>query len=240
MGKMPLSDRLEDDDTQNTEPRVCRVWLVRHAVTAWNQEQRFCGQIDVPLAEQGRVQAQWLAERLKIEKLAAIYTSDLIRARETTEAIVAEYPTRLPVHIVPSWREIDFGDWEGLTYAEVAQQDSPHLKFFTDPMQYSPPGGESFPNLVLRAQAAFYDLVQELIDAPPEGDVVVVSHGAILRVLLCSLLSIPFERQWSLRFDNASLSALDVVPTSADVMSSVRLALFNFCPWPQTVALSAK
>src|SRR5579884_4373995 len=64
-----------------------RLWLVRHGLTEWNAQQRFCGHRDIPLSQQGRGQAHWLAERLQEEMISAIYTSDLVRARETAEII---------------------------------------------------------------------------------------------------------------------------------------------------------
>src|SRR5207245_11094230 len=62
-----------------------RLWLVRHGLTDWNMQQRFCGHRDIPLSAQGRAQALWTAEQLLKESISAIYTSDLVRARETAE-----------------------------------------------------------------------------------------------------------------------------------------------------------
>src|SRR5579884_1150448 len=99
-----------------------RLWLVRHGLTAWNTQQRFCGHSDIPLSARGQVQACWLARQLQHEAIAIIYTSDLARARKTAEVIASQRTQTVPVKVSAAWREIDFGAWEGLTYAEVAEQ----------------------------------------------------------------------------------------------------------------------
>src|SRR5215472_5236918 len=104
------------DEEQNTR----RIWLVRHGLTEWNTQQRFCGHSDVTLSAQGRVQARWLARRLQEEKISTIYSSDLSRARDTAEIIASRRTQAVPVKASPAWREIDFGAWEGLTYGEIA------------------------------------------------------------------------------------------------------------------------
>src|SRR5258706_15718886 len=71
-----------------------RLWLVRHRLTEWNTQQRFCGHSDISLSEQGGTQALWLAQRLEGEKISPICTSDLVRVHETGEIIA---PQRTPV-----------------------------------------------------------------------------------------------------------------------------------------------
>src|SRR5437660_8585469 len=85
-----------------------RLWLVRHGLTEWNTQQRFCGHSDIPLSAQGRAQALWLAQRLKEETISVICTSDLVRARETAEIIAHQRTPAVPVRVSAAWREIDF------------------------------------------------------------------------------------------------------------------------------------
>ena len=203
-----------------------RLWLVRHGLTEWNTQQRFCGHSDVPLSERGRVQARWLAGQLQDEALSTIYTSDLERARETAEMIASQSAQALKVKVSEAWREIDFGAWEGLTYAEIAERFKDQLGFFTDPERGSPPGGEPLAQVLQRVQAELAAIAYR-DDSPMEGDVVIVSHGGPLRLLLCSILGMPLERQWQLRLDPGSLSAIDLLPIDEPSAPRAILVLLN-------------
>ena len=186
-----------------------RFWLVRHGLTKWNAQKRFMGQTDIPLSARGRAQAQWLARQLHDRKIAAIYTSDLARACETAQIIASQRTPELPVHVSQAWRELNFGAWEGLTYARIAAQYGEQPDFFSDPARNAPPGGESPAHLLQRVRAELVTVARNL-NWSVQGDVVIVSHSGALRMLLCDLLGIPLERQWQLRIDAGSLSALDV------------------------------
>ena len=94
--------------------------LVRHGETDWNRDRRFQGHADPPLNETGREQANALAEELAGEEIELVYTSDLQRARETAQIVGA----RLGAGVVPlpALREIDVGEWQGLTWPEIEQR----------------------------------------------------------------------------------------------------------------------
>jgi broad specificity phosphatase PhoE len=203
-----------------------RLWLVRHGLTAWNTQQRFCGHTDIPLSARGRVQARWLARQLQNEAIATVFTSDLARARETAEIIASQRAQAVPVQVSAAWREMDFGAWEGLTYAAVAEQFKDQLGFFSDPEQCSPSGGESLAQVLQRIQDELAAITCSS-GSPLEGDVVIVSHGGPLRILLCSILEMPFARQWQLRLDPGSLSAIDLLPTCELWAPRAILALLN-------------
>src|SRR6266487_5701876 len=203
-----------------------RLWLVRHGLTEWNTQQRYCGHRDIPLSAQGRAQALWLAERLQKEMISAIYTSDLVRARETAEVIAHQRTPAVQIMVSAAWREIDFGEWEGLTYAQIAEQFKDQLGFFTDPEQYSPPGGESLAHMLQRVMDELAAIARS-DDRSIKDDVVIVSHGGPLRVLLCRILKMPLERQWQLRIDPGSLSALDLLPINEPWVPRAILASLN-------------
>jgi alpha-ribazole phosphatase len=205
-----------------------RLWLVRHGLTDWNSDLRYCGHSDIPLSEQGRVQASWLAKQLEIETIAAIFTSDLVRARETAEIIANKRKQVVEIRGSTAWREIDFGDWEGLTYTQIAERFPDQLGFFTDPEHYAPPNGESMAHVQQRVKDALAAIVRN--DASPVGDVVIVSHGGPLRMLLCGVLGMPVQRQWQLRIDNGSLSAIDLLPVYEAAEPRAILALLNVLP----------
>jgi broad specificity phosphatase PhoE len=204
---------------------------VRHGATAWNLEQRFIGHSDIPLAPIGRTQAHKIGRRLRLEHIHAIYSSDLQRTQETATIIAQQCSLQQPVILSSAWREMSFGDWEGLTYTQIADQYQDHLAFFNDPVNHAPPGGEPFSLLLQRILTAFAQLVQDVIKVETHpsnrGDIVLVSHAGPLRALLCSLLGIPLEHQRRLRIDHGSLSAIDFLPTAENVPATVSLALFN-------------
>jgi alpha-ribazole phosphatase len=207
-------------------PNTRRLWLVRHGLTDWNTQQRFCGHRDIPLSLQGRAQALWLAEQLQKEMISAIYTSDLVRARETAEIIAQQRTPAVQIRVSAAWRELDFGDWEGLTYAQIAEHSQDQLGFFTDPEQYSPPNGEPVAQMQQRVKDGLSAIVHS-DDLPAAGEVVIVSHAGPLRVMLCILLGIPLKRQWQLRLDPGSLSAIDLLPVHESSVPQAILVLLN-------------
>jgi len=213
-----------------TLPHVRRLWLVRHGVTAWNHEKRFCGHSDVPLSEPGNQQAQWLAGQLHSRSIAALYSSDLQRAQQTATRI-AQHHEQLAIRASEVWRELFFGDWEGLTYTQIAEQYPLHTDFFTDPVHTVPPNGEKFPHFRQRVYTALQTLIR--FDETIPGDLVLVSHGGVIRLLLCFILGIPVARHWQLRIDPGSLSAIDFVSGEQDISATALLSLLN---WQQSSA----
>ena len=151
---------------------MTKLCLVRHGQTDWNLEGRYQGQSDVPLNENGRFQARTLAQKLQHHPFAAIYTSDLERARETAEIIAASL--HLPVTIDARLREINQGEWEGqlvdiikARYADLWEQRK------VDPASVRPPGGETVGEVAARVQAALDDIAR----IHPSASVLVASHG---------------------------------------------------------------
>jgi len=192
----------------------------------WNKQQRFCGYSDIPLAPEGRAQARWLAACLAAVPISTLYSSDLLRARETAEIIAEARSQPLQREVQAGWREINFGAWEGLAYAEIAAQFPAHLGFFSDPENCSPPGGESLVQLRQRVLAALAQTLEGARRAE-EGDVVIVSHGGPLRVVLSSVLGMPLARQWQFALEPGSLSALDLLPIQDPAAPLGTLALLN-------------
>ena len=182
---------------------MLRLLLVRHGETAWNRDGRYQGQTDVPLSEMGLAQAQALAERLAREKLDAIYSSDLQRARQTAAAIAA--PLGLAVRPDRRLRELCFGQWEGLTYRQVVERYPEARAFWeTHDLYVAPPGGESRMQMLARLQQLLADIRQE----SPDQSVVLVAHGGPLKLLVCLAIGLAPSHYWQLRLDNASLSEI--------------------------------
>ncbi|GER86440.1 alpha-ribazole phosphatase [Dictyobacter vulcani] len=224
-----MTDRLpsaSSDEPSGVETQLRRLWLVRHGVTTWNSERRFCGQSDPVLSSEGEKQAQAVGLELSQRVIAAVYTSNLQRAVQTA-AIIGKYQQTAPsMRLSGAWSELFFGAWEGLTYTEIATRYPDQLDFFTNPMQASPVDGESLLVLIERVRTAFIQMVRDAVSFPA-GDIVLVSHGGALRVLICLVLGMPFERQWQVKLDHCSLSAIDFVVGCEDVFSTTSLTLLN-------------
>lgn len=168
-------------------------YLIRHGETQWNAERRVQGHTDIPLHDGGREQAALTGRRLADIRFGAVYSSDLIRARETAEIIVAASNTG-PYEIVfdERLREVSFGELEGKTWTEMdegirAVQNERNLDF-------APPGGESYRGMLDRLG----DFAEMLKERHPNEDVLVVGHGAAFRALAVRMLDLPDETFWSL------------------------------------------
>ena len=143
--------------------------LARHGETDWNLERRWQGHADPPLNDLGRKQARSLAESLAARPIDALYSSDLARARETAE-IVGER-IALPVGLDPRLREVDVGEWSGLTSPEVEQRFPVGLERRRAGTGWDQ--GEAYEAMGARVVAALH----EIAGAHPGERVVVVTHG---------------------------------------------------------------
>jgi len=189
---------------------MVRLLLVRHAATDWTAQGRFQGQTDIPLSPHGRRQATALAQRLMAETLHMLYASDLQRAWETARAIAA--PHALPVHAEPRLREMAFGRWGGLTYAEMQQQDAQSLAAWErDQLHSAPPGGETLLQMTQRVREAYVSILV----AGQDKTVGLVAHGGPLQLLLCRALGLPPQAYWQFAMSPASLSELCVYEKGA-------------------------
>jgi probable phosphoglycerate mutase len=177
---------------------MTELWLVRHGQTDWNREGRYQGQADPPLNRAGLAQASELAARLAGTAFAAVYSSDLQRARLTAE--VAARAIGLPVTLDTRLREIGLGRWEGMLVSDIqAQYPREWAEREADPWHTAPPGGETAASVAARMQAAAAAMAQ----AHPRGRVLMVGHGFALATLLCAARSRPLHEVYSLVPDNA-------------------------------------
>jgi len=182
---------------------MLRLLLVRHGETDWNCRGLIQGQLDVPLNARGRDQARRLAERLADEPVIAAYASDLSRAWETARILVAS--RGIPLTPEPRLREVAFGRWEKQTFDHVRREE-PALwhSWCEGPPTVAPEGGEPLEAVSKR----LLDWLADLQSRHSQGTVLAVSHGAVLRVLLCLLLDAPPYRYLRFRLDSVALSVV--------------------------------
>jgi glucosyl-3-phosphoglycerate phosphatase len=164
--------------------RTVLVW--RHGQTAWNAQRRFQGQLDIALDDLGRAQAARAAALLAGFAPSAIVSSDLVRARETAQALADV--TGLPIATDPRLREIDVGVWQGLTFDEVSERFPVEAAQWRDGGDGRRGGGESLVEVGARAVAAVDDALLNLADG---GTLVVVTHGAAGRAIVASMIGLP-------------------------------------------------
>ena len=183
-------------------PAWSDLWLVRHGQTDWNLAGRWQGQSpQAPgLNETGRAQALALRSQLAGRQFAAVYSSDLLRARQTAELLAD--PLGLPVNLDPRLREMDLGDWEGLLSDEISAR-FPHLLVERDcnPLQASAPQGETPECVAERAASALDDIVMNHCGEP----LLIVAHGISLAAILCLARDISLEHIYEHVPGNASL-----------------------------------
>jgi len=139
---------------------MTRFCLVRHGQTAWNLEGRYQGQSDIPLNAAGLEQARELARTLQNVRFDAVYSSDLVRALETANTIIALHD-HLQVHVDPRLREINQGEWEGVQIEEIRTQYA-HLwqARQVDPVNLRPPGGETVGEVFQRMHSALDEIAR--------------------------------------------------------------------------------
>lgn len=183
------------------DSRPTLIYLLRHGEVRHAETRRFIGHLDVPLSGRGERQCAMQAEALRGVELAAIFSSDLARARRSAEIIGA--PHGLAPVALPALREMSTGRWDGLT-AEEIQRREPGA--FSDWMarvgEFPFPEGESVPDLLARAWPAFAAIASEFAGRA----VAVVAHGGTNRALLCRVLGMPLARLLGLGQDYGALS----------------------------------
>jgi broad specificity phosphatase PhoE len=190
---------------------MTRFCLIRHGQTDWNVEGRYQGQFDAPLNDIGREQARELGEKLRDLSFAAIYSSDLIRARKTAE-IIASF-IHLPVSLEPRLREINQGEWEGKHISAIKTRYTRLWKQrMTDPANVRPPKGETIGEVAQRAYAALV----EISHTYPSDNILIVSHGLTLAAILCSTRAIPIGEAYEVIPENTEPVWIDWNAIEAD------------------------
>jgi len=184
--------------------QATRIIAVRHGETAWNVDTRIQGQLDIPLNDTGRWQAQRVARALAAsESIDAVYTSDLLRARDTAQSIAQAIG--LQTMMEPGLRERGFGSFQGKTFTDL-ETDWPQetARWRDRDPHWAPPEGETLLQVRERVERAAHTLAQRHMG----GQIVLVAHGGVLDALYrcAARLDIRAPRTWTL--GNASINRL--------------------------------
>ncbi len=185
-------------------PSPARLLLVRHGQSTWNREHRIQGQLDPPLSDEGRRQAERVGQRLAGRRIAGFYSSDLKRAIETSQAIEAVIGNQ--AEPMPGLREIYLGEWEGLRTDDLAQRYPEAWASWTDEPDWDlVPGGEGAALFETRVAAA----LDEILERHDNGDVVVVTHGGVIQIALHRVIGRPSRGLFPFKIQNASISVVE-------------------------------
>jgi alpha-ribazole phosphatase len=187
---------------ENTE--AVEIYLVRHGETESNRERRYQGWTESPLSELGLRQAEKVGHYLSARGVDELFCSDLKRALHTARVIGSGCGMK-PL-VTPLLREINFGQWEGLTFEEIERSWGSEIsRWLDDPFHESAPGGETLKEVCARMSAFFEQLVER---STADRRIVAVSHGGSIRALLYSVLNLDRASFFDLKIDNASISLI--------------------------------
>lgn len=198
-----------------------RILLVRHGETNWNRDKKFQGQIDVPLNDNGRKQAEQCAEFLKTIHIDRAISSPMLRPKETAEIILKHHFT-VTLELDENLVEISHGLWEGKFESEIEAAFPGELqRWKVTPEAVQMPEGENLNQVWERAQTAWKAMLDSAI-APLDGEdlghpqtILVVAHDAVNKALLAQLLGLGPESFWMFKQGNGAVSVIDY-PKGAD------------------------
>ena len=193
------------------------VILVRHGQTDENISGRISGQGPVPINARGQEQARLAAEVLAPLWITHIFSSPLVRARQTAEFLAGRL--QQPIEDISDLREVGYGDWEGKTFGEMRNHPVAH-QVFNDPIKAIFPNGES----LLEVQQRGVRVIEWLRQTYPQDIVAVISHGDVIRTALAHYLGMPFNEYRRLNLDNGAISVLELFD------EWVRVKALNFMP----------
>ncbi len=185
-----------------------RLLLIRHGETEWNRQGKFQGQIDVPLNDNGRLQAQKAAAFLKDVELDFAITSSMLRPKETAEIILNNHQS-IKLELLDGLREISHGLWEGKLESEIEQEFPGELqRWRTVPDQVQMPAGENLQQVWERSVATWQSVVETALTNQLQTGIV-VAHDATNKTLLCHVLGLSADNFWNFRQGNGAVSVID-------------------------------
>ena len=182
---------------------MTEIIIIRHGETEWNKTGRFQGHSDIALSQEGRAQAAALGRNLAVEGVDAIYASDLTRAMETA----APLAKRFGLEVIPdaALRELNFGAWEGRNFHDVnAEYPGAMKNFYNDPELADIPDSENFTDFQKRVARRVRGIAEEHCGKR----VIIVSHGASIRILFADILAMPIRSIWHISQLNTAVNRI--------------------------------
>ena len=191
-----------------------KIIFIRHGQILANREGRWHGSTDSPLTLKGKIQARLTRRAVKNLFPTVTFVSPLQRCRKT--ALLATQDLNIPTEVLPGLAEMSIGEWENRKYAELNAVENLHSKFNED-LSWCPPNGESLQRVSDRSLAAFDQIIES---CSAEDTILVVSHGALLAILLANLIDGDPRRWTNYFFSNCSI-------TKGEFSDHLRIIDFN-------------
>lgn len=162
------------------------IYLLRHGqIENPDKKKRFIGQVDVPLSEEGKINYESLSNFFLNKQIKEVYSSDLKRSRESAQIIASKL--NLKVNEINIFREVSMGLWDGKTFEEIKNSyPEAFASRANDIYNFKPPFGESFLEVENRVLPVFLELAKK-----SQGDVIIVGHAGLNRVLIKNILDFP-------------------------------------------------
>jgi broad specificity phosphatase PhoE len=206
-----------------TIPAVRRVHLIRHGETNWNKERRAQGQMESVLTEEGIAQAQLLRDRLNESGITRVYCSSSVRTRQTAQILFADLPE--PIVFCDQLREIHMGPWEGRLYSDIQEADPANFfAFWNQPDVFELAGAETFAKVQARALQRLSFILSENND---QKDIALVSHGVLIKTLLCDVEGRDLAKLWEApAMHNCARSVINIYDDG-----SRRISLYSDQPY---------
>ncbi len=174
------------------------IYLLRHGDTG--KQGCYLGATDVPLSAKGLAQVRDTAKTLRQKNIDRVFCSPMLRCRQTFEQLELANPYRIDELL----KEVDFGRWEGKSFAEIVAGDAEAVADWArDPAQFCFPGGEALVNFHNRVSA-----IMKMLGEDSSERILVVTHGGVIRHLLCLYLAIPTEKYLAFDVQTGSYSSL--------------------------------
>ena len=197
-----------------------RLFLLRHCEVEEPYHRVFGGRIDMNLSPRGHEQAAALSKFMRRRPIDAIYASPMRRAQQTLAPLASHCPS--PAVTKPEFREVDFGDWTGLTGEQVKSKYDVSAFFWLDQISKAAiPNGETGAQFRSRVEPTLLQIVAEHAGQ----SVAIVCHGGVIRMMLSILLEFPLARMTSFEIDYASVTQVEHHTPRTEV------TLLNFAPW---------
>ena len=185
-----------------TRGMECRLILVRHSTCEGMG--RFQGHSDVPLTGAGRKQIAGLARKLGPYPIRAIYSSDLLRARQTADPVARKFGLQVDTRL--GLREMDFGSWQGLSWRQVRRRFPKDASTWVKRFPYHAiPGAERFNDFKMRVERE----MNRIVRANKRRCVLVVTHAGVVRIILAGALGIPSRNLFRIAQDPCGINVID-------------------------------